>query len=86
MVCKRKRNKGKLAFTKRGRRCSPGSGLYYYSRCGGYILHKSDQLFGMKIHTERWVAYDATHGNPHKIGSHPSRESAKRACEEFDKR
>ena len=85
MASKGKRNKGKLEFAKRGRRCSPESGLYYYSECGGYILYRSDRLCGIKIKPERWVAYDATDGNPHIISRHPSRKSAERACNKFDK-
>lgn len=85
MVRKVKCNRAKLEFSSRGLRKSPNSGLYYYSKCGGYALYKSDRLCGDEVKPIRWIAFSVTNGAYCTISRRFSRKSAERACEAFDK-
>lgn len=71
----------KLEFPARGYRRTPGNGLTYRSKCGRFIVYKSDQVAGVRIRPPRWLAIEVTIGGGQRIISrHKKRETAEAAC------
>jgi hypothetical protein len=82
-----------IEFVTRGHRKSVMSGLYYHSTCGEYALYKSDRFLGDKLTNAKWLVFRLSgNGTPAGVayyptskGRHPSRKSAERFCNMFDK-
>lgn len=85
MVRPVKCSKDKLEFASRGRRLTPGAGMYYDSKCDRYSLYKSDRLCGTEVKPVRWIAFTVKKGAYRAISWHSTRKLAERACEKFDK-
>lgn len=69
-----------MKFQTIGHRRRPDCGVTYSAIDAPYTIYHSDQLYGMAISPERWLAIYRTAGFERVIGRKKSRTGAERCC------